>query len=485
MDLFDEVFLRALHGFGWLRHMRAADHELAFANARALVDDWITVEGRRLGGLPYEPDVVATRLIAWFSHSPIVLRGADHGFYRRFLKSIALQTRYLRLVSASLPMGATRFKARIALAMASLCLPASSGAVRAAARNLDHEFHHQVLPDGCHVSRNPMVLIELLMDLLPLRQTYVNLGQKPPHNMAAGMDRLFGGLRFFRHSNGELSLFNGASAVSADRMLAVLRYDDISGAPFREMPHGHYQRLAIGDVVVLADTGVPPGSVGSKGAHAGCLSFEMSSGSNRYIVNAGAPVYADSNLTGFARMTAAHSTVTLNDSSSLRFSQSDYLGPIVTGGLRKVNVESLDESGKQLGFNAIHNGYVSSFKLLHRRKIRLLASGHEIQGRDQILGLDEAPPKAGNQSVAVARFHIHPSIRISQSEDGSVELTAGDGETWAFVARDIRPEIEEDVHFADLAGARASKQIILTIKVGEASQIDWKLVRTALPRAAG
>jgi uncharacterized heparinase superfamily protein len=484
VDMFDEPFLRSLHGFGWLRHMRAADHELAFANARALVEDWITVEGRRLGGLPHEPDVVAARLIAWFSHSPIVLRGADHGFYRRFLKSIALQTRYLRLVSASLPTGETRFKARIALAMASLCLPASSGTIRAAARNLDHEFHHQVLADGCHVSRNPMVLIELLMDLLPLRQTYVNVGQKPPHNMAAGMDRLFCGLRFFRHTNGELALFNGASAVSADRMLAVLRYDETSGAPFREMPHGHYQRLAVGDVVLIADTGVPPRSVASQAAHAGCLSFELSSGSNRYIVNAGAPVNADSDHTGFARMTAAHSTVTLDDSSSLRFSQSEFLGPIVTGGMRKVSVESLDETGKQLGFSATHDGYASSLKLLHRRKVRLLVSGHEVQGRDQILGLDEAPPKPGNQTVAVARFHVHPSIRISQSEDGAVHLTAVDGETWAFVARDLRPVIEEDVHFADLAGARASKQITLTIKVGETSQIDWKLIRTALPRAA-
>lgn len=484
MDMPDEAFLRSLHGFGWLRHMRAADHELAFANARALVDDWITVEGRRFGGLPHEPDVVAARLIAWFSHSPIVLRGADHGFYRRFLKSIAQQTRYLRLVSASLPTGVTRFKARIALAMASLCLPASNGTIRAAARNLDHEFQSQVLPDGCHVSRNPMVLIELLMDLLPLRQTYVNVGQSPPHNMAAGMDRLFGGLRFFRHSDGELALFNGASAVSADRLLAVLRYDETSGAPFREMPHGNYQRLAIGNVVLIADTGVPPRSVASQAAHAGCLSFELSSGSNRYIVNAGAPVYAESDYAGFARMTAAHSTVTLNDSSSLRFSQSDFLGPIVTGGLHKVSVESLDESGKQVGFSATHNGYAGNLKLLHRRKVRLLTSGHEVQGRDQILGLDEASPKPENQTVAVARFHVHPSIRISQSEDGAVHLTAGDGETWAFVARDLRPVIEEDVHFADLAGARASKQITLTIKVGETSQIDWKLVRIALPRAA-
>ncbi|MGN6465267.1 MAG: heparinase II/III family protein, partial [Rhizobiaceae bacterium] len=35
------AWLEDLHGFRWLRHMRAAGTELAAANARALVSDWI------------------------------------------------------------------------------------------------------------------------------------------------------------------------------------------------------------------------------------------------------------------------------------------------------------------------------------------------------------------------------------------------------------------------------------------------------------
>ena len=37
--------------------------------------------------------------------------------------------------------------------------------------------------------------------------------------------------------------------------------------------------------------------------------------------------------------------------------------------------------------------------------------------------------------------------------------------------------------FADLAGARTSKQITMEFAVGQRSQIDWKLIRTTLPRA--
>ena len=59
------AWLAALHGFRWLRHMRAAGTELAAANARALVGDWIGLHGRRIGGLAWQPGITARRIIAW------------------------------------------------------------------------------------------------------------------------------------------------------------------------------------------------------------------------------------------------------------------------------------------------------------------------------------------------------------------------------------------------------------------------------------
>ena len=44
-----EDWIRALHGFGWLRHLRAADTELARSNAQAIVADWLTAYGRTGG----------------------------------------------------------------------------------------------------------------------------------------------------------------------------------------------------------------------------------------------------------------------------------------------------------------------------------------------------------------------------------------------------------------------------------------------------
>lgn len=473
VDLPSEEFARRLHSFRWLRHLRAANHELAFANARALVDEWVSVHGRRVGGPGWQADTIAERLIAWMSHSPIVLKGADHGFYRRFLKSFAFQQRYLRHVAATTEDGEVRFKVRIALAMATLALPSSASAVRSAARHLDHEIDRQILPDGGHISRNPLVIVDLLADLLPLRQTYINLGQTLPKRLIPGVDRMFPALRFFRHSNGELALFNGATAVSADRLISVLRYDESTGQTFRAAPHLHYQRLACGPTVVIADAGQPPPAVLSSRAHAGCLSFEMSSGRNRYIVNAGAPVSAGDQFQKMSRSTAAHSTLVLNDTSSSRQSRSAFLGPIIIGGIRSVTANRADTDEGAQGFIARHDGYHGQFGLLHERELRLSAEGDRLVGRDRLLRSGDREPRPEDRSVAIVRFHIHPQIDLAQASDGEVVMTAPDGERWAFSCLDVGPEIGDSLFLANISGPRKSRQITLTFIVGEQPEVQW------------
>src|SRR5690606_38284087 len=105
MQVGNRAWLETLHGFRWLRHMHAAETDLAAANARALVSDWIAAHGKRISGLPWDPAVTARRVIAWLQHSAVVLQGADFAFYRQYLKSLAVQVRYLRSMAAEMPDG--------------------------------------------------------------------------------------------------------------------------------------------------------------------------------------------------------------------------------------------------------------------------------------------------------------------------------------------------------------------------------------------
>ena len=66
-----------------------------------------------------------------------------------------------------------------------------------------------MLPDGGHASRNPGALIELLLDLLPLRQAFAARNVPPPAALNNAIDRMMPMLRFFRHGDGNFALFNG------------------------------------------------------------------------------------------------------------------------------------------------------------------------------------------------------------------------------------------------------------------------------------
>ena len=69
----------ALLGFGWLRHLRAAESGITRANARALVDEWINLQGT-LDPIAWRPDVTARRIMSWLSQATLVLHDADLQF---------------------------------------------------------------------------------------------------------------------------------------------------------------------------------------------------------------------------------------------------------------------------------------------------------------------------------------------------------------------------------------------------------------------
>ena len=479
IEVAERGWLKSLHGFRWLRHMRAAGSELAAANARALVSDWIALHGNHIAGVAWEPGTTAKRIISWLQHSSVVLQGAEFPFYRAYLKSLAVQIRYLRSVAREMPDGKDRLRARVALAFSALSLPASASALRGATRNLAEELDRQVLPDGGHISRNPLAVLEILADLLPLRQTYANQAEHPPAALMGAIDRMLPALRFFRHQDGALARFNGMGATIHDRIAAVLRHDDTVGQPLLHAPHSGYERLSIGNVTVIADTGLPPPVDVSDQAHAGCLSFELSSGRQHFVVNAGVDTYGGAEFRPLARATAAHSTATVNDTSSARFTHSlrvgDLIGAPLTGGPRHVPCRRLEEPGSQ-GFVASHDGYANRFGIVHERELVLSAGGNLLSGRDRFLGADGGRIGDAGRDLVAVRFHLHPDVSLFRDEQGHLVLAAEGADVWTF-SSDIEPQVEESIYFAGLTGPRRTCQIVLAFKASQIGEVHWQMAR--------
>src|SRR6202162_6554342 len=110
-----------LLSFAWLRHLRGADSAITRANARSLIDDWINLQGS-WHPVGWRVDILSRRVICWLNQAPFVLQDADARFYRRFIRSLARQVRYLRRTLKESRDGLPRLQALIALNYATLCM---------------------------------------------------------------------------------------------------------------------------------------------------------------------------------------------------------------------------------------------------------------------------------------------------------------------------------------------------------------------------
>jgi len=472
----------ALLGFGWLRHLRAADTALTRANARSLVDDWISnpLHRRAVGR---RADVMARRVISLLSQAPLVLGDTDGKFYRRYLRGLSREIRYLRYSMLDIADGVPRLQVLIALCYASLCLANQARHIRTATRKLSDELQRQILPDGGHISRNPGALIELLIDLLPLRQTFAARNVAPPPSLLNAIDRMMPMLRFFRHGDGSFALFNGMSSAPSDLLATLLAYDDSHGTPMANMPHTGFQRLDAGTMTVIMDTGPPPPASVSHDAHAGCLSFELSSGPSRIVINCGMPSTGRDSWRPFARSTLAHSTLACHDTSSCQFVELSAMkrllkGAPVVGG--PTNVESYREAvADGVLLTASHNGYLARFGVVHRRVLMIAQDGSRIDGEDTLSPAPGARIK-GTETDYTLRFHLHPSVKASRLSDGrGVMLVLPNRDVWTFEALDDKVEVEDSVFLAGNDGPRRTAQIVIRQDSRHAPSVRWTFVRSS------
>jgi uncharacterized heparinase superfamily protein len=472
-----------LLSFAWLRHLRAADSAITRANARSLIDEWINLQGS-WHPLGWRLDILSRRILCWLSQAPFVLQDADARFYRRFIRNLSRQVRFLRRSLKTSRDGLPRLQAIIALNYATLCLQGQFGFLRTHGRRLGDELNAQILPDGGHISRNPGVLIDLLIDLLPLRQLFSARNLQPPDALNNAIDRMMPMLRFFRHADGNFAQFNGMGPTPVDLLATILAYDDARGTPVSNAPYSGYQRIDVGKTALLMDSGPPPPLAVSQEAHAGCLSFELSWKTNRLVVNCGLPGVNKANWRQVARTTPAHSTVTFNDTSSCQFSESHWVrrllfgAPIVAGPrIVKVGREQQDA----LSLRATHDGYARAFGVIHNRFIRLSTDGRALDGEDSFTpahGLDL--PSRRPDEFAI-RFHLHPSVKANRLTDGrGVILLLPDREFWTFTTYDDTVEIEESVFLASPDRPRRTVQIVIYGHAREKRAVRWSLQHSSI-----
>lgn len=465
------AWLCEINSFNWLRDFRAAGGHAAKQCARDLTSRWIDTCGT-WSRLAWQPDIVGRRVSAWTSHADFLLEEAPVGFASQFLESLQIQIKHLRRAAARAPAGAPMIDALTGLACADIAFGNTGRPLAKSIQLLDHELMVQVAPDGGHLERNPTVHHRVLCVLLSLRAALQQAGLEASVSLQTTIDRMTPMLRFFRHGDGSLALFNGALEGNRDAVDATLAAANAPGRPLISASHSGYERISAGRMLVLMDVGVPPPTGVDDRAHAGCLAFEVSEGHERLIVDCGTSQNLGGDWHRTMRATAAHSTVTVADTNSAELKTDGTIGRRPTD----VIVTRRENKDGNHFIEASHNGYARVIGYHHHRRLVVDRSGNYIVGEDWLTASDANLREGDDQSFA-ARFHLHPSVRASAQQGGGTILLRSDkGTGWLFETNGGELSLEESAYLAN-GHPRRTTQIVLSASISVRAILSWALRR--------
>lgn len=406
----DRLWLYNLHYFDDLNaesaHERVGWH-------RELIRRWVT-ENPGPEGVGWEPYPLSRRVVNWTKWALAGNRLPGAAF-----DSLATQVRYLEKRTEVHLYGNHLLANAKALVFAGLFFEGEE-AERWHRRGfgiIHDQAPEQVLEDGGHFERSPMyhaIVLEDLLDIVNLRQGF---GLDAPEAVTRVIEPMERWLETMTHPDRQIAFFNDAAfgvAASPDDLADYARQLGFEAGPpplgttFLESTG--YVRLENRSVVVLLDVAqLGPDYLPGHG-HADTLSFELSFNGRRVVINSGTSVYEPGLERLRQRRTPAHSTVTVDDQDS-----SEVWGAFRVG--RRARPFGLTVDAPGMRVECAHDGYQRlPGRVVHNRSWHLAQNFLEVTDTLE-----------GSWSRAVARFHIHPDVRVEPGPKGNgVTLYVGD-----------------------------------------------------------
>ena len=486
----EEVHGEDWHRFQWLRDMREFGGSQARAMSRRIVLDWMEKHGR-WSEAGWQPGVMAERLRTmallwgWFGESASIQQQHD------LLASMAVQRHCLAQDWARLGTGDDRLFALSGLILSTLFLHPGKG-ISPLAAAFEEEVSGMILGDGCHASRRPDRHIDALRALVATR-TAIAAAKNSATASSPQVDNALALIedsiarmgsvgRMWRHADGSFVGIMGSAGVDPDFAGQVLAEAGPEGKVTHHAAESGFIRLASGRSLVVMNAAPPSFGAakaaawrhehGQAGNDAGALAIEFSSGQNRIIVNAG-PMDPDGkpHLHEALASTAAHSTLTLDDTNSAD----------LEGGDRQAIGHDTVTGPAEGGILAVasHDGYEKTHSVTHTRRIFLATSGSDFRGEDR-LHYTGGPGSIPDE--AVIRFHLHPKITPIMSRGGDITLRlSGSAAPWSFRSDGGRAELEESI-FAGDDGVEKTQAITLAVDTAAIRQEGTLSVRWGFRR---
>jgi uncharacterized heparinase superfamily protein len=398
-----------------------------------LIVRWILENSPGLGA-GWEPYPTSLRIVNWIKWA---MNGNE--LPAMAVNSLAVQARWLRRRLEIHLLGNHLFTNAKALIFAGLFFEGAEAEswLNKGLSLLARELPEQILPDGGHFERSPMyhsIMLEDMLDIVNLSRSY---SYKSDTQWDETIAKMRSWLEVMSHPDGGISFFNDAAFEVAIAPAAIEDYAQRLGyvavkcalKPVNYLPESGYVRVMVEKVCALIDLAAVGPDYLPGHAHADTLSFELSVGEQRVLVNSGTSEYGVGAERLRQRGSAAHNTLLLDGTDS-----SEMWAGFRVGRRAKVTASAVDVNSKEvISVWGEHDGYQHlSGKPLHRRQWNFFS--HKLTICDEVRG-------QGEHRIEIM-FHVHPNCSAEKDDSNGVSVFDDQGSLLCAIVMQGEVELE-------------------------------------------
>ena len=470
LDNIGEKHLEELNKFNWLSKLDIKDQKNFVKN---IILEWLK-KNENYCQKNWNHKITTNRIIFWICCSHFTIRHDDMIYRAAVTNNIMKQALHLNKNLTFVNNKLDKIFILTALILVSVTFEGNQKLFQSSIRGLSSEIKNIIDRNGFVESKNPEDQFWLLHHLILNREFLIFSQNTVPEFLDQYIQKIgsnFIGLIF---SNNQLPLFNGCKQRDTSDFNKFLKAKNYK---FEKKTKTHsYLISKVKKFEIALDANNPPSDLNSQNYQAGCLSFEFLYNGKKVICNCGSANNFNGELPYLSQTTAAHSTLTINDTSSCLFQKNSLIRTYYGNSLiqkLKVYKKDLNTDKNTISIIAGHNGYQKNYNTMYERKILIQEDKGRLLGDELII---VAKKDLAFLNFAL-RFHIIPESKLIQTQGGDILLSV-ENQGWKF--KSSHPvKIEDSLHFAYGDRISESKCILVegTLK-NKINNINWTLEKS-------
>ena len=455
---------KKLHSFYWLFSI---DLESSNKVTQLIIKNWIT-KNQNYQTKSWEIDILSKRIIAWISNSKITYDESDINYKNIFNEIISKQVNHLiNEIDRSSKLN-DKMIGCTAITIAGIAYKNNKFldyGLSLLKKIINTSFDNNYFPK----SRNIRQMVFYLKYFILIRELLKDSLNDVPEYLDEIIFYLGKSYIFFSKSFNKSFLFNGNNDTNSkdfDKYLNLFRYQFKSN----EVEISGYTILRNRNAILAVDTGNNPGKSYSQNYQSGALSFEFFFKNEKLITNSG--YFQDHNhqLNRISKSTAAHSTLTLDNSSVCNFRKNTKGPSVVSSGFKTFDHQVTFEKNFWR-IKCSHDGYLSRYGVIHQRNLEFNTDKNILLGREKLIKKKNF--KLTNFEI---RFHLLPNIKVIKLQDNKSVLIELENSGWKFFSNDGLIGIETGLYFGNKNNYVENQNIFISgVTAGDEQLIEWEI----------